>query len=299
MKSTPTFIAILFLTFLQTTFSQEYHPMLNNSSWLIYDWVSCCRPSEERIIQEGTDEVIGSYTYKKFNDPFLSGYDNNWNPITIIYLREDITERKVYKLVNGVEFLLYDFSFDLGSTINQYGNNFVVTSVDNIDVEGGTRKKITLRSVESYCGDNLTLIWIEGVGSDKHPFYPDFNMGNVCSAGGGYGIYTECSFQNGEHIYGDSNCSSLLNTNITNEIATKIDFSPNPFTTQLTIQSENEFQDVTLKLYSSVGQLVRETKNLSGKNIVITRENLKSGLYFAELQENGKIVKTTKIIIAD
>ena len=300
MKKIILFTAILLVAITQTTFSQEYHPMLNNSSWIINDWVSCCRLPVEKIIEDGTDEVIGSLTYKKFVDPFPSYDFSTSSYINNIYLREDISERKVYKLVNGVEVLLYDFNFEVSDTISQYGNTFVVTAVDYIPVVGGTRKRITLRSIELYCeSTSLTLIWIEGVGSNRHPFYPEFNMYHICSASGGYFVNTKCSFQNGEHIYGNPNCSSLLNTNTPNEIATKIDFSPNPFTTELTIQSEKGFQDVTLKLYNSVGQLVRESKNLNGEKIVVARENLKSGLYFAELQENGKIVKTTKIIIAD
>ena len=299
MKKIILFTAILLVAITQTTFSQEYHPLLNNSSWIIYDWVSCCRGPEERIIQEGTDVVIGSYTYKQFNDPFPSYiyYNSDWNFQPLVNLREEVTERKVYKLVNGVDVLLYDFSLEMGDTI--FENTFIVSAVDYVDVDGGTRKRIKLQSIQLYCGVPLFLVWIEGVGSDKHPFYPDYNIYIGCSSGGGYNIYTKCSFQNGEHIYGNSDCSSLLNTNTSIEIATKIDFSPNPFTTELTIQSEKGFHDSTLKLYNSVGQLVRESKNLNGEKIVVPRENLKSGLYFAELQENGKIVKTTKIIIAD
>ncbi len=299
MKSNLLFTAIILLLFTENTFSQEYHPLLNNSSWLIYDWVSCCRPSVEKRIEEGTDEVIGLYTYKKFEDPFHCSNDINWNPIYTLYLREDIVERKVYKLVNGAEVLLYDFNFEVGSTIFQYGNNFVVTAIENINVEGGTRKKITLHSTELYCNSSLKQIWIEGVGSNKHPFYPEHNMYNVCSAGGGYNIVTKCSFQNGEHIYGSPDCATFLNTNQQNEIASNINFSPNPFTATLNINSEIGFQNATLKLYNSIGHVVRENNNLKGQNIKIDRENLQSGLYLIQLFENNKLLKTSKVLIAD
>ena len=104
---------IIFLLFVATAVSQQYHPFLNNSSWTIYDWVSCCRAPVEKTIHEGTDVVIDDdFTYTKFNDPFD-------NPSNFIYIREDIAARKVYKIVNGVDALLYDFSLQTGDVILQ------------------------------------------------------------------------------------------------------------------------------------------------------------------------------------
>jgi hypothetical protein len=143
------------------------------------------------------------------------------------------------------------------------------------------------------------MIWIEGVGSDKHPFYPEHNMYNVCSAGGGVMVYTKCSFQNGEHVYGNANCSSTIELGVNEEQFSnqKLTFSPNPFTTALTIQSETAFSDSTLKLYNSVGQLVKEMTNQSGKAIVLNRDNLNSGLYYIQLFEKGKLVKSSKVLV--
>lgn len=297
MKAKLLFAAFFLLSSLQTIFSQEYHPMLNNSSWLLYDMVSCCRPSQEASIEPGTDVVIGSYTYKQFVDPFPS-YDSNLNISNTVYIREDIAERKVYKIVNGVDFLLYDFNLENSSVISQYGNTFTAT-VDYITVNNGDRKRITLQSSEEYCGENLTMIWIEGVGSDKHPFYPEHNMYNVCSAGGGVMVYTKCSFQNGEHVYGNANCSSTIELGVNEGQFSnlKLTFSPNPFTTALTIHSETAFSDSTLKLYNSVGQLVKEMTNQSGKAIVLNRDNLNSGLYYIQLFEKGKLVKSSKVLV--
>lgn len=297
MKAKLFFASIFLLSSLQTIFSQEYHPMLNNSSWLLYDLVSCCRPSQERTIEQGTDVVIGSYTYKQFIDPFPS-HDSNFNLINTVYIREDVAERKVYKIVNGVDFLLYDFNLENSSVISQYGNTFTAT-VDYITLNNGDRKRITLKSSEEYCGQNLTMVWIEGVGSNKHPFYPEHNMYNVCSAGGGLMVFTKCSFQNGEHVYGNANCSNTIELGVNEEQFSNqnVTFSPNPFTTALTIQSETAFSDSTLKLYNSVGQLVKEMTNQSGKEIVLNKENLNNGLYFIQLFEKGKLVKSSKVLV--
>lgn len=233
MKSTFFFAVIFLLSSVETIYAQEYHPMLNNSAWLLYDWTSYGRPSEERIIELGEDAVVESRIYKKFMDPFPSS-DVNGNLIHAVYLREDAVARKVYKIVDGVDMLLYDFNLENSGTIYQYGNTFTAT-VDYISVNGGNRKRITLQSAEEYCGEKLTQVWIEGIGSNKHPFYPDYNIYNVCSASGGITVYTRCSFQNGEHVYGNQSCSTYteLGVNEAQFSSQKVTFSPNPFTTAL------------------------------------------------------------------
>lgn len=286
--------ATLLVAFFGTASAQDYHPFLNNSSWVINDLVACCRPAELRTINEGTPTEIGAYTYTAFNDPFAEASNN----INTVYLREDVTAQKVYKLVDGTDVLLYDFSLQNGDAISQYGFTFIAT-VDQVAVNGGMRKRITLHSVELYHEETLKMIWIEGVGTTAHPFYPDYNMRTVASSGGGYQIRTRCSFQNGEHIYGNANCapSSALST-ITEILSeSNITFTPNPVVTQLTISSDLELQNVTLKLYNAQGQLVRETANLNGKLLVINRENLATGLYVAQLSKDGKLLKTAKLMV--
>lgn len=55
-----------------------------------------------------------------------------------MYLREDVTAQKVYKLVDGTDVLLYDF-LQNGDAISQYGFTFIAT-VDQVAVNGGMRK---------------------------------------------------------------------------------------------------------------------------------------------------------------
>ena len=221
MKSNLLFTAIFLLLFAENSFSQEYHPLLNNSSWILSDWVSCCRPPETKTIEEGVDVEIDGNVYKKFIDPFSFN-----NPI--VYLREDVAERKVYKHVNEEDVLLYDFSLENSNTIEINGYTFVAT-VDYIILNEQPRKRIVLTRVELYNDYVLTQTWIEGVGTNTHPFYPDFNMYIVASTGGGYKIYTKCSFQNGEHFYGNPDCATYLNTTSESTLNQNINFSPNKY----------------------------------------------------------------------
>jgi hypothetical protein len=294
-------LPLMFLLFVaQNVTAQDYHPFLKNSSWILNDMISCCRPPELKVIQEGTDEVIGAYTYKRFDDPFPQP-DSNLNPVNTVYIREDVAAKKVYKIVNGVDEVLYDFSLETGDVISQYGKTFTAT-VDNVTLsDGSTRKRITLLSAELSCGQNVKQIWIEGVGSNKHPFYPQNNMNIVCSGGGGVTIYTKCSFQNGEHIYGNAaTCPGFFETMMgvhEEEAATfNLSFSPNPFKEQLSIDSDTQLDNAKIKIYNALGQLVREENNLNGQKVSINRGNMQSGMYFIELYQQNKLVKTAKVI---
>lgn len=75
--------------------------------------------------------------------------------------------------------------------------------------------------------------------------------------------------------------------------------SPNPFSTQTTLQTENSFRNATLTVYNSFGQKVKEERNISGNEIIFSRNNLPSGLYFIRLTENDKFFATEKLIITD
>jgi hypothetical protein len=288
MKTTLVVTAIFLFSFFENTIAQVYHPMLNNASWILRDYVSCCRPPETKTVEAGEDVYIGNQNYIKFVDPFASPNSTNY----YVYLREDVNEKSVYKLVNNQEVILYDFSLEQGDTFGEFTAN-----VDFITINGQDHKRIVLSKYDENYHINLTQTWIEGVGSNAHPFKPNFNMYNGLSSSGGYSIHVVCSFQDGAHVYGNEDCLTMLNTN---EVATadlKIDFSPNPVVTAFQINATSTFQNATFKLYNLQGQLVKEISNLSGNKITVSRENWVSGLYFVQLFENNKLIKTSKIIV--
>lgn len=291
MKTKIFIIALFLISFKNEIYSQEYHPLLNDSAWIVYDWVSCCTPSQEWTITQEEEVVIDSHVYKKFIHTFRDSYSPT-------FVREDVVAKKVYKLVNGVDTLIYDFSMNEGDTIVQYGNTFIA-HIDYVDLPNvGLRKRITLQSIEQYCDQSLTQMWIEGVGSTKHPFYPNYNMYSVCSSGGGYNIATKCSFQNGNRVFGTDCQLQLSQENFTPQ-SKEVKFYPNPFSTQMNIISPNDFENASFKLYNSVGQLVLERNNLNGKSITLERENLSNGIYLIQLFQEGKMLTTNKLVISN
>ena len=276
MKAKLLLTALFLLSFLENSYCQEYHPLLDNSVWIVRRTVSCCEPSYTRTISQKSDTIVAGHTYIGYNDPFVCSHDQSDQPVFTVYMREDISEKKIYKLVDGVDTLLYDYNMDNGDTISQYGYTWTAT-VDEIAVNTGMRKRITLHSIEQYYNHTLTQVWIEGIGSSKHPFFPENNMENVVSAGGGQMLSIACVYQNGVHVFGSDNCDALLST--TNQVfsAQKIVFSPNPVSTQILISSESNLQNATFKLFDAGGKLIREASNLNGRKVSVSRENLSKG----------------------
>ncbi len=74
---------------------------------------------------------------------------------------------------------------------------------------------------------------------------------------------------------------------------------PNPFSTQTTLQTNLIFTDATLTVYNSIGQQVKQIKNISGQTISLNRDALPGGLYLIHLTEGNKVLTTQRLIITD
>ncbi len=94
--------------------------------------------------------------------------------------------------------------------------------------------------------------------------------------------------------------TTLCTTVAANEMTESnlIRISPNPFSEQTVIQSDNNFKNAELKVCNSFGQEVKHKDNLFGKEIILNTDDLPSGLYVIRLAEENKIY-TGKLIIID
>lgn len=296
MKTKLLFIFVFFAVFFGSANAQEYHPLFNNTSWVVSDWVSCCRMPYVRQIAPSVTEEMGTFTYHKFRNPFpFSGIDT-------VYVREDVVERKVYRHhPQHGDVLIYDFSLEDGDQItldmhNIYGEITFNAAVDEITCNVGNRKRIVLSSVEQYNGHTFQQTWIEGVGSPAHPLYPAANMYNVLSSGGGTVYTTRCAFQNQEHIYGNpDNCVQYLSVSGIEDLPAHVLVYPNPFAQQFTIGTDVYLENATLKIFNLQGQLVRQ-ETVSGQEIIVHRNELATGLYFVQLEQQGRMAFVGKII---
>ncbi|MCZ2356136.1 MAG: T9SS type A sorting domain-containing protein [Bacteroidia bacterium] len=83
------------------------------------------------------------------------------------------------------------------------------------------------------------------------------------------------------------------------DMKSQVHIFPNPFSTQTVLHSPNQLNNVALHLYNGFGQEVKEVKNINGQTIMLSRDNIPSGLYFIQLTQDSKVIATEKIIITD
>lgn len=74
---------------------------------------------------------------------------------------------------------------------------------------------------------------------------------------------------------------------------------PNPFSSKTILKTDNILHNATLTVDNIFGQTVKEINNVSGQSLVLSRDNLASGLYFIRLAEDNQLIATKKIIITD
>lgn len=283
------YIFLLLILVTGKVFSQDYIPVLDNASWIVTAYFFGGSQTFS-IIQNG-EQTVGPHTYKKF----VTAGDGS---SAVYLLREDPAARKVYKLIDNVDVLFFDFNLNASDNITlSNGQNYTVISVSNINVSGGQRRQWYLNNNSPFGYDE---VWIEGVGGNEHPVKASYEM--IVEE-----VYLlQCSAQNDVFIYnqglangGNPTDCPFLDLDENDYSTSKITFAPNPFQTDLMISSEMSFNNATVKMYNAIGQLVKEADHLSGNRITLTRENLTGGLYLIQLFENGKLVTSKKMLVKD
>jgi alpha-tubulin suppressor-like RCC1 family protein len=95
-------------------------------------------------------------------------------------------------------------------------------------------------------------------------------------------------------------CNAQIVTPIQDKvIKNPITVYPNPFSIKMILQSEYSLKDATLTIYNSIGQTMKQIKNISGHTFTFFRGTLPLGIYFYLLTENDKIITMEKIVIVD
>ncbi|MBI3502069.1 MAG: T9SS type A sorting domain-containing protein [Bacteroidetes bacterium] len=98
-----------------------------------------------------------------------------------------------------------------------------------------------------------------------------------------------------------NSCAGILQINMETEFS----ISPNPFSTQATLQTNTPLHNATLTVYNCYGQEVTQSVIPSGaRNLTITRDGLPCGIYFYKVTEDkgqgtSEVITTGKLIITD
>jgi hypothetical protein len=228
------------------------------------------------------DTVINSVPYHKLyqlNDSVLS----ITNAVYYGAMREQ--GKKIYfRYYNcQYEFLLYDFTKNVGDTIynifcednlfscDSINDTAVITSIDSILIESNYRKVFHFESSFS------TPVWIEGIGSTSgliNPLVPAVTC--ICSWD------LVCFKQNNEEVYLNPNFNSCfpptvgINENI-GSLFYEINISPNPASGKITIVSPED-QPLNLSVYNIVGELILH-RALYNSTEEINISSLAKGVY--------------------
>jgi len=248
-------------------------------------------------VMEG-DTVFNNQTYKKL-------YNTNYGPSILLKtffggMREDSIGRVyIYTATNqsppGIilqsqtEYLLYDFSLQVGDTlqvINDWNIIQTLTSIDSVMIDNQYRK----RYIYNAWGQREV---IEGIGSVKGLFFPmvhEFEHGQLLTC------YEDADiFWNNPELFGaDCFTVGIEERRQGNSV---ISIYPLPVSEKLHVVFEEvPTGDISIRLYDITGRLVEDFHYTGQKEIIINAENIKTGTYFMHVNTDCMGSRTIKVI---
>jgi len=197
------------------------------------------------------------------------------------------------------EYLLYDYTLEVGDTAwlgwNQYEwmskdtAAFVLESIDTVKQFGVNHRRFHMVYAEEDQAFNGSLKWIEGIGSEIHPFYP-------------FGLLSESLMTEYNLLCYDSSSvqlyqNPLFNTCDSNYIAIEeiekngLIIAPNPFQNQTTIKSPQE-KILQVKVYSITGKLMQDFSPDDQHSVILTfDQDTPQGIYLLQVITGSKMIQ--------
>ncbi|MCB0510849.1 MAG: T9SS type A sorting domain-containing protein [Bacteroidetes bacterium] len=247
------------------------------------------------------DTIIDTFNYAKvYTSKVL--YESNYAPIG--FLREE--HKKVYAILPQfmpIEFLLYDFSLNVGDSMLLCNNlgfpSFISTtllSIDSIEIEDGTYRKRFNYDLPSQI--------VEGIGN-----IGPYNSG-LFTTNGQMGVDSgnslDCYFTPNKTIYRSTyyqlvdtlDCFTI--TGIRKEPTEKIDLKvyPNPSSTTFIFELADFENTYNMEIQNIFGQ-VMINERISAQISSIDVANWSEGFYYILLRDmNGILLGNEKVIIS-
>jgi len=268
-------------------------------SYFFPDSNSCFSVSWMKFWFQG-DTVIGDYKYKKVymqaNDS-IADFDRAYYFAAI---REDTVAEKVYFHYNDYyngegEYLLYDFSVNVGDVVNFYSlwggfapqlKERIVLSIDSILIDNYYRKKINFE-YETWGYYMQPESWIEGIGSTNGLFFPgyfdevdgmDWTV-LLCVHIDGRLIY-----QLDDTFYHKYNCYiHEYGVNINENKKEILKIYPTIVDNMLYIETDRNIENFDYKIINVQGQVMNEGMFTSN---TINVASLNKGFYFIVISDN-------------
>lgn len=277
---------------------------------------NCCCSGPACAVEEnyqyflGGDTLIGLYNYKKIFKtgnhlehivgvppscpPWCTSNDQYtyFNYVYMGGLRQDTALRKVFFIhpLFNQDTLLYDFNLNVGDTLPDSWNNYSpfnhVSSIDSILIGANYRKRFML----SCCTpQTVHTSIIEGIGSEYGLLYhlePPFEFNN----------YLGCVLIDSIPVYTNFSVGCQLVSEIKEVGLFSFSIFPNPFNSFTTVQLESDFEDVDLKIYDFLNQLIMHER-FNSKSIILNRNDLSAGIYIIQIINKKGNLANEKIII--
>lgn len=98
-----------------------------------------------------------------------------------------------------------------------------------------------------------------------------------------------------ESLNGDMYCSSVKKR----DIEQNLDVFPNPFKHNAALHLKKSLKNGTMTLVNTFGQQVFKQINISGNQIFLSRNNLKTGVYIIRIVDEGKLIASKRIVVTD
>ncbi len=302
-RQTVTFL-ILFCFQATLQLKAQHRYLDNNPIWVVH---SSCNPgnclmdySNIYYYLKGYS-IFGGYRYHRvFKEEIgqqicstgITYYGSNDTINPVAYLRDTLQQIREYNMFGDT--LLYEFNLSIGDTLRNTDFGYTtVDSIDSIPVSNYFRKRFALSN------QNCTHYLYEGIGNGAG-FLEHLTCTNV-SSDCYYTLY--CYGFNDTAWYPTLNAVSpctIPNYNIgiseLRKQSNEIIISPNPFTTQTTINFGEEQKNTTIKITDLLGKEIK-TFNFTGRQFVIEKAQMKAGIYFVQTTDGQRNVMNGKIII--
>lgn len=276
------------------------------------------------------DTLIENQTWAKifFTNQYLGDVEMRGEMNYIAAIRENEQKQILARFPNLPEFVLYDFSLEVGDTIwYEYiaasgvsSNNpmvfwddevgylhyKVVADKDSVLLENGQyRNRLILESFHAGYGDlHIANHWVEGLGCTRWSglFHPIV----VMRTDNGDGITFACFMQNDEVIYLDNpycdDCLCETFTAINNFGINKdeiIHIYPNPTNGLLSVKIQPDYaKNATLIIADISGKKVMEKQVQNQPELTLDLSGHKSEIYIVQLLDlNNTLLDSKKFIV--
>lgn len=275
----------------------------NNKVWVEfynYQNLEDIRPGESTIffVYFDGDTILNNTKYHKlFKQRFYidTWYTNDTSnlidstlqsPVLYAILREDSINKKVY---NKYEEIIYDFSLNVGDTLEAFGYNIVDSivpiSLNNSDL----RNKFYFTNIN----ESITNYYIEGIGGGNGLIEPFYYLGlSGYQSSGGIICYKENLIE----LYGTCDypefISSITNINLINSIK----IYPNPVQSFVEIDLGKLYNQVSIKLYDSMGKLLLDRNYKSIQSCSIDMAGIPEGIFLMSFVLDQKNICSLPVI---